>query len=163
MRLQLACAFNWSIKLFGLSLAFSLLVRAEDHKLAKPKERLLTTAKLSTVGPLVHNSGKAAQKTGTQDLPEDHDHPAHDHFDQEAKLQKTQDGTFVIKVNGMVCAFCAQGIQKNFKARAEVDEAKVSLETMEVTVTTKKGKSLSTEVIKKIVTDAGFQFVELKK
>jgi hypothetical protein len=33
---------------------------------------------------------------------------------------------------------------------------------MEVTVTTKKDQSLSKKVIKKIITDAGFQFVGFK-
>ena len=43
----------------------------------------------------------------------------------------------------MVCAFCAQGIKKNFNGRNEVKETKVDLDKMEVEVIFKKGKSLT--------------------
>lgn len=63
----------------------------------------------------------------------------------------------------MVCAFCAQGIKKHFNARPEVQDTKVDLDTMQVTVNLKEGKVLESKVIKKIVTDAGFSFEGLKE
>lgn len=68
----------------------------------------------------------------------------------------------LIKVKGMVCAFCAQGIEKNFNSRKEVESTKVDLDKMEVLVKYKKGQSLTDKQLKKIVTGAGFSFVGAK-
>lgn len=90
------------------------------------------------------------------------DHKKHDHSDQEASLEKKGKDLLVIKVKGMVCAFCAQGIKKNFNKQDEVKSTEVNLDNMEVTVQLKKNRTLSEEKIKKIVTDAGFSFSGLK-
>ena len=44
-----------------------------------------------------------------------------------------------IEVLGMVCAFCAQGIEKNFKATDNVDDVFVSLENYFVAIESKDG------------------------
>jgi mercuric ion binding protein len=59
-------------------------------------------------------------------------------------------------VNGMVCAFCATGIEKTFRKQPEVETVKVDLPTKLVTVTTKPGKTLSDAKIKEIVTYSGY-------
>lgn len=87
-------------------------------------------------------------------------HEGHDH---EASIARNHKGEILIKVKGMVCAFCAQGIKKNFGKRDEVKATKVDLDKMEVKVSLKKGKSLSEKVIKSLVTDAGFSFDGVKK
>jgi cation transport ATPase len=59
-------------------------------------------------------------------------------------------------VNGMVCAFCATGIEKTFRKQPEVETVRVDLPTKVVTVTTKPGKTLSDAKIKEIVTYSGY-------
>ena len=59
-------------------------------------------------------------------------------------------------VNGMVCAFCATGIEKTFRKQPEVATVKVDLQTKLVSITTKTGKTLSDEKIKEIVTYSGY-------
>lgn len=59
-------------------------------------------------------------------------------------------------VNGMVCAFCATGIEKTFRRQPEVATVKVDLQTKIVTITTKPGKTLSDAKIKEIVTYSGY-------
>ena len=59
-------------------------------------------------------------------------------------------------VNGMVCAFCATGIEKTFRKQPEVATVKVDLPTKQVTITTKAGKTLSDEKIKEVVTYSGY-------
>lgn len=73
--------------------------------------------------------------------------------------------SMVIKVKGMVCAFCAQGVEKNFNKLDVVKSTKVDLDKMEVTLNLKdKGKGkLSEKKIKEVVTDAGFSYVGVKK
>ena len=59
-------------------------------------------------------------------------------------------------VNGMVCAFCATGIEKTFRKQPEVDFVKVDLAKKLVTIKTKPGKTLSDAKVKEIVTYSGY-------
>lgn len=87
----------------------------------------------------------------------------HDHSDQKATLKKVGQNQLIVKVKGMVCAFCAQGIKENFNKRKEVKQTKVDLDSMEVSVELRPGKTLFEKTIKKIVTDAGFSYEGRKK
>jgi len=64
--------------------------------------------------------------------------------------------TIKVTVNGMVCAFCATGIEKTFKAQPEVDNVKVNLEDKLVTINTKEGQKLDDAKVEKVITDAGY-------
>jgi mercuric ion binding protein len=64
--------------------------------------------------------------------------------------------TIKTTVNGMVCAFCATGIEKTFRKQPEVATVKVDLPTKRVTITTKPGKTLSDGKIKEVVTYSGY-------
>ena len=59
-------------------------------------------------------------------------------------------------VNGMVCAFCATGIEKTFRKQPEVASVHVDLEKKLVTVATKPGQTLSDAKVKEIVTYSGY-------
>jgi periplasmic mercuric ion binding protein len=62
-----------------------------------------------------------------------------------------------VPVKGMVCAFCAQGIEKKFKAEPEVEKVKVSLENKYVLLTFKDGKRLPNDKIKELLKDSGYE------
>ena len=64
--------------------------------------------------------------------------------------------TITTTVNGMVCAFCATGIEKTFRKQPEVATVHVDLPKKTVTVTTKPGKTLSDAKVKEIVTYSGY-------
>ena len=64
--------------------------------------------------------------------------------------------TISTTVNGMVCAFCATGIEKTFRKQPEVATVKVDLPKKLVTITTKPGKTLSDAKIKEVVTYSGY-------
>lgn len=68
-----------------------------------------------------------------------------------------------IKVKGMVCAFCAQGIEKKFKAMGEVESVKVSLETKIVDLNFKADKNVPDDQIKKVITESGYEVVDIKR
>jgi copper chaperone CopZ len=59
-------------------------------------------------------------------------------------------------VNGMVCAFCATGIEKTFRKQLEVESVKVDLPSKQVTIKTKPGKTLGDAKVKEIVTYSGY-------
>jgi len=63
-----------------------------------------------------------------------------------------------VKVQGMVCAFCAQGVTKTMNSQKEVKSTHVDLDSMEVHITYHEGKKLSDAALKKIIEDSGFKF-----
>lgn len=64
--------------------------------------------------------------------------------------------TITASVNGLVCAFCATGIEKTFKKQPAVDQVKVDLENKRVTINTKPGQNLDDTTITKLLTDSGY-------
>lgn len=68
-----------------------------------------------------------------------------------------------VKVSGMVCSMCAQGIQKKFSKISEVKEIKVDLTTKVVSITTKDDKDLEDSKIKEIITEAGYNVSSIER
>lgn len=64
-----------------------------------------------------------------------------------------------VGVKGMVCAFCAQGIEKNFLKQPEVSKVEVSLENKYVKLKFKEGKTLAKDKIVEILKEAGYESV----
>lgn len=67
--------------------------------------------------------------------------------------------TMSLKVNGLVCAFCAQGIEKRMKALPETAAVSVDLKKKLVLVQAKEGKTLNEKLIKEEIVDSGFEVV----
>jgi copper chaperone CopZ len=64
--------------------------------------------------------------------------------------------TIEMTVNGLVCAFCAQGIEKKLKKFPATAEVVVSLEQRLVAVALKDGQDISDADLRKALTDAGY-------
>ena len=64
-----------------------------------------------------------------------------------------------VRVKGMVCAFCAQGIEKKFLAQKEVAKVFVTLEDKIVKLTLKDGQTLSKEKISEILKESGYEAI----
>jgi periplasmic mercuric ion binding protein len=60
------------------------------------------------------------------------------------------------QVNGMVCAFCAQGIEKKLRALSQTKDVYVNLKQKIVAVEIKDGQSLSHEAFAALIKDAGY-------
>ena len=67
------------------------------------------------------------------------------------------------KVNGMVCAYCAQGIEKALQKQPGVEHVKVDLDNNIVVIHTKAVGDVSDDIIKSTVTDAGFTVTEIER
>lgn len=65
-------------------------------------------------------------------------------------------GTIEMKVYGLVCAFCAQGIEKTLRKNPATDDVVVSLENKLVAVGTRPGQDISDAELTKALTDAGY-------
>jgi len=71
--------------------------------------------------------------------------------------------TIKATVNGMVCGFCATGIEKTFKAQREVKTVNVDLGNKLVTIQTKQGQTLDDWKIKKLLGNAGYSVVAVAR
>ncbi len=71
--------------------------------------------------------------------------------------------TIVATVKGMVCAFCATGIEKTFQKQAAVKDVKVDLEKKLLTLHTKDGQTIDDATVKKLVANAGYDITEIKR
>jgi mercuric ion binding protein len=71
--------------------------------------------------------------------------------------------TIKATVNGMVCGFCATGIEKTFRAQPEVKTVNVDLENKLVTIQTKQGQTLDDSKIKKLLGNAGYSVVAVAR
>lgn len=69
--------------------------------------------------------------------------------------------TLDIKVNGMVCDFCAQSVWKVFKDYEAVEDVNINLDTGIVTIHLKDGMSLTEEELDKGITYAGYELVSI--
>jgi mercuric ion binding protein len=65
-------------------------------------------------------------------------------------------GTIEMKVNGLVCGFCAQGIEKTLRKNPATSDVFVSLETKLVAIATKDGQDISDTVLRSALTNAGY-------
>lgn len=72
-------------------------------------------------------------------------------------------GAIEMKVNGLVCAFCAQGIEKKFRKNPAIADVFVSLETRLVAIRTKEGEDIADAVLRKSLTDAGYDVKEIQR
>ena len=65
-------------------------------------------------------------------------------------------------VNGMVCAFCAQGIEKRLSKLPATQAVFVDLKARVVAVQAKDGQKLDNKLITAEITDAGYDVVKLE-
>lgn len=70
--------------------------------------------------------------------------------------------TLAAEVNGMVCAFCAQGIEKNLRALPATQDVVVDLPGRVVAVQLKDGATLDAAKLAEVVRDAGYDVVSVK-
>lgn len=70
--------------------------------------------------------------------------------------------TIKAEVNGMVCAFCAQGIEKKMRSMSQTKDVYVNLKNKVVAVELKEGQTLSHDKVKELVKDAGYDVSKIE-
>ena len=66
------------------------------------------------------------------------------------------------RVNGMVCAFCAQGIEKRLSKLPATQSVFVDLKQRVVAVEAKEGQTLDAKTITAEIVDAGYDVVKIE-
>jgi periplasmic mercuric ion binding protein len=70
--------------------------------------------------------------------------------------------TIKANVNGMVCAFCAQGIEKKMRALSQTKDVYVNLKQRLVAVEVKDGQTLANDTVKDIIKKAGYDVTSIE-
>lgn len=65
-------------------------------------------------------------------------------------------------VNGMVCAFCAQGIEKRLMKLSSTKEVFVDLKKRVVAVEAKEGETLDMKLVTSEIVDAGYDVTKIE-
>ncbi len=76
-----------------------------------------------------------------------------------AQTQAQAASSLKLQVNGMVCAFCAQGIEKRLKALPEAGPIFIDLRNKVVAVESRAGQTLNAERVASEVRQAGYDVV----
>jgi copper chaperone CopZ len=71
--------------------------------------------------------------------------------------------TIEMKVNGLVCGFCAQGIEKTLRKNPATADVVVSLEQRLVAVETREGQDIPDEALRKALTDSGYTVTSIAR
>ncbi|MSP36705.1 MAG: copper chaperone [Limnohabitans sp.] len=70
--------------------------------------------------------------------------------------------TVKVTVNGMVCAFCAQGIEKRISKMGATKDVFVDLKKKTVAVEAKDGQMLDAKAISAEIVDAGYDVIKIE-
>lgn len=65
-------------------------------------------------------------------------------------------GTIEMKVYGLVCGFCAQGIEKTLRKNPATSDVVVSLEHKLVAISTHEGQDIPDAELTRALTDSGY-------
>ncbi len=69
--------------------------------------------------------------------------------------------TINVKVNGLVCDFCARSLEKVFLKRGDVAGIKVDLGKGSVVVAMKPGLTIDDTTLTKLITDSGYNIAAI--
>jgi mercuric ion binding protein len=69
----------------------------------------------------------------------------------------------LVHVNGLVCAFCAHGIQRALSGEAATDKVDVDLEAGRVTIALKPEGDISDERLRELLTHAGYTVTGIER
>ena len=79
-----------------------------------------------------------------------------------AAISSMAANTVKVTVNGMVCSFCAQGIEKRISKMGATKDVLVDLKKKTVAVEAKDGQTLDAKAISAEIVDAGYDVVKIE-
>lgn len=71
--------------------------------------------------------------------------------------------TINVRVNGLVCDFCARSLEKVFLKRGDVAEIKVDLNRGSVLVAMKPGSTIDDTTITRLIKDSGYNISAIER
>ncbi len=71
--------------------------------------------------------------------------------------------TVHVKVKGMVCSFCAQGLSKAFKLEPAIEKIEVVMKKKTLSLKLKEGATLDDKTITQFITDSGYNVEKIER
>ncbi len=68
-----------------------------------------------------------------------------------------------VKVSGMVCSMCAQGIKKKFSKIDSIKEINVNLDNKIVQIQTKDAQNITNDQINDVIKEAGYNVTNIER
>jgi copper chaperone CopZ len=68
-----------------------------------------------------------------------------------------------VAVNGMVCAFCAQGIERKLRSLPATESVQVNLEQRLVLLTLRPGSTIEEAQLRSLIRNAGFDVRQIRR
>lgn len=95
----------------------------------------------------------------------------HNHQGEAAETSKASGGienascedTVNIKVNGLVCDFCARSLEKVFLKRGDVAGIRVDLGKSSIVVAMKSGLNIDDATLTKLIADSGYNVTAIER
>lgn len=67
-----------------------------------------------------------------------------------------------LTINGMVCSFCVQGVERKIRGLSATQNVKIDLSKRIVQVWVRPGETIQDDQLRKLIRDAGFDVREIK-
>ncbi|MGC6367470.1 MAG: heavy-metal-associated domain-containing protein [Candidatus Marinamargulisbacteria bacterium] len=99
----------------------------------------------------------------SSNMMEHHTKITHQRATKNARLSMMGRSNIIVSIKGMVCSFCAQGIQKTFESHASVKAVAVDLAQRTVALKLKRFRKISDAEIQTVIEDAGYNIGEIKR
>ena len=80
-----------------------------------------------------------------------------------AALAKPGLARIAVEINGMVCSFCVQGIERKLGSLPATQATKVDIKNHVVNITLRPGQSISDDQLRKLIRDAGFDVRNIRR
>lgn len=129
----------------------------------------LTIATLLATAPAYAGHDSAEPNTPHDHSKMDHgkmDHSGHADIEPsgEAKeLSAACEDTINVKVDGLVCDFCARALEKVFGKRDDVQDIKVDLDNASVVVAMKPDQTIDDDTLTQLITDSGYNVRDIER
>lgn len=68
-----------------------------------------------------------------------------------------------LTINGMVCSFCVQGVERKIRGMPATQNVKIDLSKRVVQVWLRPGMDIQDDQLRKLIRDAGFDVREIKR
>lgn len=78
-------------------------------------------------------------------------------------LAEARPTTIEVAINGMVCSFCAQGIERKLRSLPATESVRVDLEQRLVSLTLKPGGVIADAQLRRLIRDAGFDVRQIQR
>lgn len=71
--------------------------------------------------------------------------------------------TIEVAINGMVCSFCAQGVERKLRSLPGAESVQVDLSKRLVSVTLRPGATLTDEQLRNLIRNAGYDVRQIRR